>query len=77
MAITFPPGPGQGDTRIQGGITYRYNGSSWEALGNNTADGSYTPSTDAHWTDPNPTTVGDALDRLAAVVYALNGNSGS
>jgi len=36
---------------------------------------SYSPSTDAHWTDPNPTTVADALDRLAGAIYAANGGS--
>ena len=36
---------------------------------------SYTPSTDAHWADPNPTTVKSALDRLAAAVYALQSNT--
>jgi type II secretory pathway pseudopilin PulG len=36
---------------------------------------SYSPSTDAHWTDPNPTTVAAALDRLAAAIYATNGGS--
>ena len=36
---------------------------------------SYSPSTDAHWTDPNPTTVAAALDRLAAAIYAANGGS--
>jgi len=36
---------------------------------------SYSPSTDAHWTDPNPTTVADALNRLAAAIYAANGGS--
>lgn len=35
----------------------------------------YTPNTNAHWADPNPTTVGEALDRLAAAVYAVNDNS--
>lgn len=36
---------------------------------------SYTPSTDAHWADPNPSTVKSALDRLAAAVYALQSNT--
>ena len=35
----------------------------------------YTPSTDAHWTDPNPTTVSEALDRLASAIYAANGGT--
>jgi hypothetical protein len=38
---------------------------------------SYTPSNPAHWTDPDPTNIKDAVDRLAAVVFALNGNVGS
>lgn len=30
----------------------------------------YTPAVDANWADPNPTTVGEALDRLAAELIA-------
>jgi hypothetical protein len=33
-------------------------------------------STDAHWADPNPTGTTDAINRLAAAIYALNGNTG-
>lgn len=33
----------------------------------------YTPAVDLHWTDPNPTTVGAALDRIAAVLQGLLG----
>ena len=35
------------------------------------ADGSYTPGTPADWANPKPTTVDEALDRLAAAVTAL------
>jgi hypothetical protein len=30
----------------------------------------YTPAVDAHWANPNPTSVGEALDRLAAEIIA-------
>jgi len=33
-------------------------------------------STDAHWADPNPAEITDAINRLAAAIYALNGNTG-
>lgn len=33
----------------------------------------YTPGNGAHWTDPDPTTVAGALDRIAAAVYAAHG----
>ena len=33
-------------------------------------------STDAHWADPDPTGITDAINRLAAAIYALNGNTG-
>lgn len=40
-----------------------------------TADVVYTPAVDTNWADPKPTTVADALDRLAAAIFALNGNN--
>jgi len=43
--------------------------------GNIVAPVLYNPITDSHWTDPNPTTVTEALDRLAASIYAVNGGS--
>jgi hypothetical protein len=36
---------------------------------------SYTPSIDGHWADPNPTTISEAIDRLAAAVYGLLSNT--
>ena len=38
---------------------------------------SYTPNNGTHWIDPDPTTVAEAIDRLAAVVYSLNGDVGA
>ena len=37
---------------------------------------SYTPVDSNHWADPDPTNINDALDRIAAAIYALNGNTG-
>lgn len=34
-------------------------------------DGSYTPAVPGDWANPDPTTVAEALDRLAAAVAAL------
>jgi len=38
---------------------------------------SYTPADATNWATPAPTTIGQALDRLAAVVKALNGGTGA
>ena len=61
-------------------------GVSWDGVAPTTVDGaidrlaSYTQdfavSTDAHWADPNPADITDAINRLAAAIYALNGNTG-
>lgn len=37
----------------------------------------YTPSNSADWDGTPPITVGEALDRLAAVVKTLNGGTGA
>ena len=54
-----------------GGITYNPNS---DLL---STDLAYTPNNGTHWIDPDPTTAAEAIDRLAAVVYALNGNTGA
>ena len=61
-------------------------GVSWDGVAPTTVDGaidrlaSYTQdfavSTDAHWADPDPAGITDAINRLAAAIYALNGNTG-
>ena len=72
---------------VNGVIPYPANaGVSWDGVAPTTVDGaldrlaSYTQdfavSTDAHWADPNPTGTTDAINRLAAAIYALNGNTG-
>ena len=72
---------------VNGVIPYPANaGVSWDGLRPETvADAldrlaSYTQdfavSTDAHWADPDPTGITDAINRLAAAIYALNGNTG-
>lgn len=35
---------------------------------------SYVPANAAHWTDPDPTTIKQAIDRLAAQLYAISGS---
>lgn len=37
----------------------------------------YTPTTSSDWSAPAPTTIGQAIDRLAAVVKALNNGTGA
>lgn len=34
----------------------------------------YTPANAAHWTDPDPTTIRQAIDRLAAQLFAISGS---
>jgi len=41
---------------------------------NNTA---FVTTSAAHWANPAPTTIAEALDRLAVVVKALNGGTGA
>ena len=72
---------------VNGVIPYPANaGVSWDGVAPTTVDGaldrlaSYTQdfavSTDAHWADPDPAGITDAINRLAAAIYALNGNTG-
>jgi hypothetical protein len=56
-----------------GGITL---GSSVVSEGENTVDGPYTPADTNHWTAPYPQTIKEAIDRLAAALYAANGGTG-
>lgn len=39
------------------------------------SDVSYVPDDPTQWTDPAPTTLAEAIDRLAAAVYVLNGGT--
>ena len=72
---------------VSGTIPYPANaGVVWDGNAPTTVDvaldrlASYTQdfavSTDAHWADPNPADITDAINRLAAAIYALNGNTG-
>lgn len=36
---------------------------------------SYTPADGSHWSDPDPTNVKEALDRMASLLYTLNSNT--
>lgn len=44
-------------------------------IGDLTGDVTYSPANVAQWDTPRPTTVEEAIDKLAAAVYALNGNT--
>ena len=58
----------------------------WDGVPPTTVDGAldrlalytqdFAVSTDAHWAVENPTGTTDAINRLAAAIYALNGNTG-
>lgn len=82
-----------GDVTITGGYAYggthgriqltTANSYQWtfDATGNLTLPGngtvSYTPSNSSDWNTPAPTTIQEALNRLAAVVKTLNGGTGA
>ncbi len=46
------------------------NTGNWQKFNND-----YTPGNSAHWASPAPTTFGEALDKIAAALYALNTNT--
>jgi len=41
------------------------------------ADSAYVPAVSSDWSDPPPTTITEAIDRLAALVAILNGGTGA
>lgn len=49
----------------------------WKALANVTDISVYNATTPSNWNGSPPTTIGSAIDRLAAVVKALNGGTGA
>lgn len=44
-------------------------------VGDLTGDVNYAPANAAQWNTPRPTTLAEAIDKLATAVYALNGNT--
>jgi len=46
-----------------------------DVIGDLTGDVAYAPATILHWDTPRPTTIEEAVDKLAAAVYAVNGNT--
>ena len=44
-------------------------------VGDLTGDVDYAPANAAQWNTPRPTTLAEAIDKLAAAVYAVNGNT--
>jgi hypothetical protein len=46
-----------------------------DVVGDLTGDVDYAPANAAQWNTPRPATVEEAIDKLAAAVYALNGNT--
>ena len=76
-----------GEVTHNAAIPYPANaGVSWDGEVPTTVDGAldrlalytqdFAVSTDAHWADPDPADITDAINRLAAAIYALNGNTG-
>jgi hypothetical protein len=69
--INFPENPSVGDEYTFGVYTWEWSGLAWKAKALTTVDASpYEPSTESDW-DETPTTVGAALDELAARLRAL------
>jgi hypothetical protein len=60
-----------------GGNLYIYYGSSWAQATVVPSNTAYTPSTSSDWSGTPPSTISDALDRLAAVVKTLNSGIGA
>lgn len=46
-----------------------------DVVGDLTGDVNYSPLNVAQWNTPRPTTIAEAIDKLAAAVYAVNGNT--
>jgi hypothetical protein len=70
------------DNVFEGGLTADVTGSIFadnSSMIVNGVDGTlvYTPTTPADWSGDAPTTVGEAIDRLATVVKALNAGTGA
>jgi len=64
-----------GTTIDLGGLILTNNGGTLELDG--TATTSYSPTTPTDWNGTPPTTISEALDRLAAIVKTLNGGTGA
>jgi len=58
-----------------GGLVLTNNGGTLELDGTSTT--AYSPTTPTDWNGTPPTTISEALDRLAAVVKTLNGGTGA
>lgn len=46
-----------------------------DVIGDLTGDVGYAPANAAQWNTPRPTTLAEAIDKLATAVYTLNGNT--
>jgi hypothetical protein len=64
-----------GTTIDLGGLVLTNNGGTLELDGTSTT--AYSPTTPTDWNGTPPTTISEALDRLAAVVKTLNGGTGA
>lgn len=75
--VTYIPANNNGYALVSGddvSITYVW-GSSVASVDNGNAP--YSPTTSSDWATPAPSTIGEALDRLATVVKTLNGGTGA
>ncbi len=58
--------------RVSGTVVWRWHLSNWTPAASSST---YTPGNAAHWAGAAPSTEQQALDRLAAQVYSLGGNT--
>lgn len=72
VSDTAPETPIEGDLwwDTNDGNLYIYYNGAWAAASITPTNLSYTPNNESHWTSP-VTTVADALDQLAARIYAI------
>lgn len=71
--ISFPNNPEVGDEYTYGTYTWAWSGLAWKAVATTAVDASpFTPDTDSDW-DTAPSTIGEALNELAARLRNLEG----
>lgn len=69
--ISFPENPEIGDEYTYGVYTWQWSGLSWRSVAITAVDASpYSPANSDDW-DNMPSTIGEALDELAARVRSL------
>lgn len=69
--INFPDSPTVGDQYTYGAYTWEWSGLAWKAVATTAVDASpFSPETESDW-DIVPSTIGEALNEIAARLRAL------